>query len=428
MEALHKAYSTKGVSFYYVLSREPHPGFYGFVQPDSLEWRQEYVRLANAEMQSELAWIIDDMENTMQQTYGRMPNSEFIIDSDGTLLASKEWADPDELKKYLEEKIGPSGITDEDWKKLSKRDVVRTSYSDNDEVPGTELPRESLFPLQVELVGDESGDKSLIKLEAGMLAAGITPGGLSRLYLTVKPDEIQKTFFDIEEPFTILLTDNKGIDLKKEKLIAGKRRTTPDIYPHSLGVMWAQEENAKEMEFFATVEGKMGTGESELRLVSTKFRVYGKFPELGVIMDEILPDELPAKEQITALKSSFSGEIAMPMSFKTLVQQDPSDSNQGTIYFVLEPDGGFKWNNLASPQEVFLKSTSSITLKKDKLIAGQRAEPQDTNSRILAVNFVKNSKEDGINFEVEVIAWICSDAEGWCRRFGGTYKVTSSGK
>jgi hypothetical protein len=188
--------------------------------------------------------------------------------------------------------------------------------------------------------------------------------------------------------------------------------------------MWIQGENAKEMEFTATVVGKMGTGESDLHPVNTKFKVYGKFPELGVIMDEILPDKLPAEDQLTTLKSSFSGEIAMPMSFEALIRHDLSDSNKGTIYFILEPDGGYKWNNLASPQEIFLKSTSSITLKRDKLIAGKRTEPEDTDRRILAVNFQKSPGADGIYFEVEVIAWICSSAEGWCRRFGGTFTVT----
>jgi hypothetical protein len=87
VEALSKIFGPKGVSFYYVLSREPHPGFYGFSQPDSLEERQKYTRFANAELEINIPWIIDNMENELQQKYGRMPNSEFIIDSSGKLLS-----------------------------------------------------------------------------------------------------------------------------------------------------------------------------------------------------------------------------------------------------------------------------------------------------------------------------------------------------
>jgi hypothetical protein len=77
-EALGKAFGHRGVSFYNVLSHEPHPGFYGFTQPDSLEMRQEYIRLTSAELQLDIAWIIDDMDNTLQNTLGRMPNMEFV--------------------------------------------------------------------------------------------------------------------------------------------------------------------------------------------------------------------------------------------------------------------------------------------------------------------------------------------------------------
>lgn len=133
-EALSKSYSTQGVSFYYVLSREPHPGFYGFHQPDSLKERQEYTRLAAAELQFDIPWIIDEMDNTMQKTFGGMPNMEFVIDSDGTLLASWDWANPKKLKKFLEKKVGPAGISDEEWKEISKRKPMMVSLKDNDEV------------------------------------------------------------------------------------------------------------------------------------------------------------------------------------------------------------------------------------------------------------------------------------------------------
>ena len=80
--------------------------------------RQEYTRLAKAELEFDSPFIIDEMENTAQKGFGGMPNMEFVIDSDGTLLASWDWADPNELKKFLEEKIGPSGISDDEWKEL----------------------------------------------------------------------------------------------------------------------------------------------------------------------------------------------------------------------------------------------------------------------------------------------------------------------
>ena len=74
-----------------------HPGFYGFTQPDSLAMRQEYIRLASAELQLDIPWIIDNMNGTLQKTFGGMPNMEFVIDREGILLASWDWAKPEVL-------------------------------------------------------------------------------------------------------------------------------------------------------------------------------------------------------------------------------------------------------------------------------------------------------------------------------------------
>ena len=183
MEALNKAYGARGVSFYYVLSREPHPGFYGFTQTDSLEQRKEYVRLANAELQIELPWIIDDMENTMQKTYGRMPNPEFVIDSNGKVLISREWANPTKLKEFLEERIGPSGISDEEWTELGKPDKTMMAIGDNDEVPATEVPRPSLHNLELKRL--DQGKELPFAFEVATLPPNITAEGQSRLYITI---------------------------------------------------------------------------------------------------------------------------------------------------------------------------------------------------------------------------------------------------
>lgn len=95
--------------------------------------RQEYTRLASAELQLDIPWIIDNMDNTLQKTFGGMPNMEFVIDKDGTLLASWDWAKPEELKKVLEERLGPSRISDEKWAELANQPRMAVSFANNDE-------------------------------------------------------------------------------------------------------------------------------------------------------------------------------------------------------------------------------------------------------------------------------------------------------
>ncbi|MQY57579.1 hypothetical protein GH140_05235, partial [bacterium] len=119
--------------------------------------------MASVELQFEIPWIIDNMENTLQKTYGGMPNMEFVIGPDGTLLASWDWANPNKLKQFLEDNVGPSGITEEEWKEFSQKRRPRISMRDNDEVPGTQVPHSELAPLEVEPLSESDGN-SLIAL------------------------------------------------------------------------------------------------------------------------------------------------------------------------------------------------------------------------------------------------------------------------
>lgn len=422
---MSKAFGHRGVSFYNVLSREPHPGFYGFTQPDSLEMRQEYVRLASAELQLDIPWIIDDMDNTLQKTYGGMPNMEFVIDRDGTLLASWDWAKPEELKRLLEERLGPSGITPEEWAKLADQPGMAVSVADSDEVPATEVPRQSLAPLKIK---DVSSQEAPFLLEAGTLPPKVTPAGLSRLYLTITPDETSKAFFDNGVAAEILLEDAHGIQLQKDKIVAGKSRSGQDIYPHTVGVMWTPNEGAENLEFTATVKATMGQAGDQAKKEWTRaFRVYGSIPTLDKSMDEILPDKLPAKDKLGILECRQTSEDAVPYTVEASIYNEPAHPGQGLVYLTLRVDGGsgYVWNNLASPPQINLRSLSGVELEKNSLRAGDREGEEDTDPRILAFWWKKESGAKEFVVEVTPDVWICNNDEGWCRRFGGTFRISA---
>jgi hypothetical protein len=419
VEALNKAYGTRGVSFYNVLSREPHPGFYGFDQPDSLEERKEYVRLADAELQMEIPWIIDVMDNTMQKTYGRMPNSEFIIASDGTLLESREWADPDKLKEFLEANIGPSEISEEAWEELGKQDHTMMAVGNNDEVPATEVPRSVLHDLEVVRL-DKVGSIPFA-FEASTLPPKVTAEGQSRLYMTITPDESKKVTFDKTEHIVVELSDVKGIVPIKTALKAGKRRKGEDVYPHTIGILWTLKDGAAQMAFNATVTALVKDGEAESRKVTANYHVSGDVPEPRVIMDEISPDKLPQSSMLVPLQALTTGKENVPMSLEAMV--DPENKK---IYLTLKVDKatGHKWNNLSAPPQVALKSVSGLVLEKNILNATKHSGDDDAEDRILVVGFSAESGTQEFAFEVTPEAWICNDDLGWCRIFAETYRIT----
>ncbi|MFA9454719.1 MAG: hypothetical protein ACERK6_12490 [Candidatus Aminicenantaceae bacterium] len=173
------------------------------------------MRLANAELTLDLPWIIDVMDNTMQKTYGGMPNMDFIIDPDGKLLYSKDWADMDVLKEWLEANIGPSDIPEDDWAALGAADQTARAVGNNDEVPATEVPDTALHPLEVKRL--DGSDALPFSFEAATLPPNITAEGQSRLYFVVAPDTNKGVSFDKSEVVTVDFTEVKGINFIKDQ-------------------------------------------------------------------------------------------------------------------------------------------------------------------------------------------------------------------
>ncbi len=385
--------------------------------------RQEYTGFARAELQSEIPWIIDNMDNSLQKTYGGMPNADFIIDSEGTLLMSNEWADPNKVKEFLEERFGPSGISDEEWKKLSQRGRAMTG--NNDEVPQMEVPRLAMTTLEVKSL---DGNEVLpFSIEAGTLPTGVTAEGKSRLYLTIRPDKDKNIIFDrTKPPINIQLTETKGISFGKNQLVSGKARRDLDTFPHSLGVIWTADEGAENMEFTISVKAMVGTEGQEFTEKTAKFLITGPIP-IGIAeADEVPVVQFQAILQLDKLKMAKTSEEKVPMSLETRIERDPNDPQKGKIYFILKVDNdtGHKWNNLATTPEIAVKAVSGIKLDKELIKAGDRKDAEDADNRVLSVDFTLESGSNGIKFEATPQAWICNNDQGWCRYFDATYEVT----
>ncbi len=384
--------------------------------------RQEYVRLASAELTLDLPWVIDDMENTMQQTYGRMPNMEFIIDPDGKLVYSKDWANMDELKEWLEANIGPSGISEEDWAGSGATDQTTRAIGNNDEVPATEVPDTALHALDVKRL---DGEGSLpFSFEAATLPSNITAEGQSRLYFVVAP-KTKGASFDKTQVITVDFSEVKGIKFVKDQLRSGKRRSRggaaqdKDIYPHTLGVLWALDEgSSSRIEFKAKVTASVAAGDEGFEQVSATYLVSGAVPEPKVIPDEVPANKIPA--QLQDVNCQPTGNEVVPMDVAAKVD---AANKMLYIYMSVDEAGGHHWNNLSAPPTVTLKAVSGVVLEKTSLTAGQHEGDGDTEDRVLAVPIVMKPGAKAFSIEIKPEAWICHDDEGWCRIFSKTYKI-----
>ena len=106
VEVIYKKYRERGVKFFYVYTREPHPGMYEHQQTHSMEERKKYAEEVKKELCFDLPFLFDDMEGAIQKAYGNRPNPAYIISKEGTILLKQAWADPQALEQKLEELVG----------------------------------------------------------------------------------------------------------------------------------------------------------------------------------------------------------------------------------------------------------------------------------------------------------------------------------
>ena len=102
MEALRERYADLGITFVVVYTREPPPGFGGHPQPRTFEQRSDHARACRSELEDGRGYLIDDLDSSTQQQFGRLPNSCYVIDSTGTVVYKESWSNPTNLGRVLE--------------------------------------------------------------------------------------------------------------------------------------------------------------------------------------------------------------------------------------------------------------------------------------------------------------------------------------
>ena len=119
MDVLAKKYSER-VGFYVIYVREAHPGqnypaHQSFTQ--KLSCAKDMRRLESVER----TILIDELNGTMHQDYGAMPNSVYIIGKDGIMLYRADWNYPAQVKSQLDvllerdgyaSQVQPMNVTD----------------------------------------------------------------------------------------------------------------------------------------------------------------------------------------------------------------------------------------------------------------------------------------------------------------------------
>jgi hypothetical protein len=108
MEALQAKCADRDVAFLYVYTREPHPnqrmrGFDFGEEPQtrSIEERRRNAKRCVERHALTIPWIVDEMDGRIQRAYGGLPNSAFLVRSDGVVAYKEAWADAGRLEAEI---------------------------------------------------------------------------------------------------------------------------------------------------------------------------------------------------------------------------------------------------------------------------------------------------------------------------------------
>ena len=104
---MHRDYAPQGVKFFYIYKYLAHAGVKGYVQPFTQDERLLHIKEAKRSLGTQVTWICDTMDNDLKHALGDAPTSEFVIDPEGRVVRRRAWGNVAQLRKDLEELVGP---------------------------------------------------------------------------------------------------------------------------------------------------------------------------------------------------------------------------------------------------------------------------------------------------------------------------------
>jgi len=99
MNALARTYAGE-VDFYVVYAREAHPG-QRYPAHRSFEEKVANASEARREEGVDRTVLVDDLDGTMHRAYDALPNSAYVVGTDGVVAHRADWTDPAAIDRTL---------------------------------------------------------------------------------------------------------------------------------------------------------------------------------------------------------------------------------------------------------------------------------------------------------------------------------------
>ena len=99
---LHEEFADKGVSFFFLYTRESHPAE-NYAAHSSLEQKLSYACDLQRLEDVRVPILVDHLDGRIHRTYGVWPNALFVIHKDGRLIFRSNMANDRELRQFLDD-------------------------------------------------------------------------------------------------------------------------------------------------------------------------------------------------------------------------------------------------------------------------------------------------------------------------------------
>jgi hypothetical protein len=101
MDEIADVYSKRGVQSIFLYVREAHPGE-NFPHHSSFEQKIEHARVFKDRWGCRRPILVDDLEGTAHEAFGRLPNMTYIIGTHHRVLFRADWTDADTVRFALD--------------------------------------------------------------------------------------------------------------------------------------------------------------------------------------------------------------------------------------------------------------------------------------------------------------------------------------
>lgn len=222
-------YQPKGVEFFYIYKPLAHPEYENYVKPFTIQERLMHVMEAKRRLGSSITWLSDTMDNDYHKIVGETPNSELVIDPNGTVVARRAWSDPEALRADLERLVGPvDNETQPEDLDLPQQDMIGTVAKGI--VPRVERP-EGMMPMMIEPDLDTSRAPFYTKLRAeGTLDFYET--GKGKMYLGFHLDPLYRVHWNNEAPaMSYEITPDDGVTISPVQATGARPEEKADADP-----------------------------------------------------------------------------------------------------------------------------------------------------------------------------------------------------